>query len=181
MSTTDSLPTRSFDSHSKNVVVSPGGQRVHKDHLAQSGVVQAGFNEVREGVWSLVGNGLSNQTFIFAPDGVIAIDTGESEEEMQEALRRLREVTDAPIAAVIYSHFHYVEGTTAILKEANHLSPLPIYGHEKIAYNKARASGEISPAYARGLVEQFGIAMPADGPDGLVNVGAGVLVSKPCI
>jgi hypothetical protein len=123
MSTTDSLPTRSFDSHSKNVVVSPGGQRVHKDHLAQSGVVQAGFNEVREGVWSLVGNGLSNQTFIFAPDGVIAIDTGESEEEMQEALRRLREVTDAPIAAVIYSHFHYVEGTTAILKEANHLCP----------------------------------------------------------
>lgn len=171
--------TRSFDSHDGNVVLTPGGQRVHRDHLAQSGVVQAGFNEVREGVWSLVGNGLSNQTFIFAPEGVIAIDTGESEEEMQEALRRLREVTDAPIAAVIYSHFHYVEGTTAIFKEANHVSPLPIYGHEKIAYNKSRASGEIAPAYARGLVEQFAVTMPADGPDGLVNVGLGFWYRNP--
>ncbi|MEI6743238.1 MAG: alkyl sulfatase dimerization domain-containing protein [bacterium] len=171
--------TRSFDSHDGNVVLTPGGQRVHKDHLAQSGVVQAGFNEVCEGVWCLIGNGLSNQTFIFAPEGVIAIDTGESEEEMQEALRRLREITDAPIAAVIYSHFHYVEGTTAIFKEANHISPLPIYGHEKIAYNKSRASGEIAPAYARGIVEQFGVAMPADGPDGLVNVGLGFWYRNP--
>ena len=171
--------TRSFDSHDGNVVLTPGGQRVHKDHLAQSQVVQAGFNKVREGVWCLIGNGLSNQTFIFAPAGVIAIDTGESEEEMQEALRRLREITDAPIAAVIYSHFHYVEGTTAIFKEANHISPLPIYGHEKIAYNKSRASGEIAPAYARGIVEQFGVAMPADGPDGLVNVGLGFWYRNP--
>jgi len=171
--------TRSFDSHDGNVVLSPGGQRVHKDHLAQSEVVQSGFNEVCEGVWCLIGNGLSNQTFIFAPQGVIAIDTGESEEEMQEALRRLREITDAPIAAVIYSHFHYVEGTTAIFKEANHISPLPIYGHEKIAYNKSRASGEIAPAYARGIVEQFGVAMPADGPDGLVNVGLGFWYRNP--
>ena len=171
--------TRSFDSHDGNVVLTPGGQRVHKDHLAQSQVVQAGFNEVREGVWCLIGNGLSNQTFIFAPEGVIAIDTGESEEEMCEALRRLREITDAPIAAVIYSHFHYVEGTTAIFKEANHISPLPIYGHEKIAYNKSRASGEIAPAYARGIVEQFGVAMPADGPDGLVNVGLGFWYRNP--
>jgi alkyl sulfatase BDS1-like metallo-beta-lactamase superfamily hydrolase len=171
--------TRSFDSHDGNVVLTPGGQRVHKDHLAQSQVVQAGFNEVREGVWCLIGNGLSNQTFIFAPEGVIAIDTGESEEEMCEALSRLREITDAPIAAVIYSHFHYVEGTTAIFKESNHISPLPIYGHEKIAYNKSRASGEIAPAYARGIVEQFGVAMPADGPDGLVNVGLGFWYRNP--
>jgi alkyl sulfatase BDS1-like metallo-beta-lactamase superfamily hydrolase len=174
-----SSTSRSFDPHDGKVVLTPGGQRVHKDHLAQSEVVQAGFNEVREGVWCLIGNGLSNQTFIFAPEGVIAIDTGESEEEMCEALRRLREITDAPIAAVIYSHFHYVEGTTAIYKEANHVSPLPIYGHEKIAYNKSRASGEIAPAYARGIVEQFGVAMPADGPDGLVNVGLGFWYRNP--
>ena len=39
--------------------------------------------EVADGVWCLVGNGLSNQTFIRGPEGVIAIDTGESVEEMQ--------------------------------------------------------------------------------------------------
>ena len=144
--------TRSFDTSDTNVVTTSGGQRVHKWHAAQSEVVRADFYEVRSGVWCLVGNGLSNQTFIEAPEGIIAVDTGESIEEMREALRRLREFTSAPIAAVIYTHFHYVEGTKAILDEGNHASPLPIYGHEKLAYNKERTLGEISPAYARGIV-----------------------------
>lgn len=171
--------TRSFDNTNINVVTTSGGQRVHKDHAAQSEVIKARFDEVRKGVWNLVGNGLSNQTFIEAPEGVIAIDSGESIEEMREALRRLREMTSAPIAAVIYTHFHYVEGTKAILEEANHVSPLPIYGHEKIAFNKSRTLAEISPAYARGLVEQFAIVMPTEGPDATVNVGLGFFYKNP--
>ena len=171
--------TRSFDVTDVNVVTTPGGQRVHKGHAAQSDVIKAEFYEVRAGVWCLVGNGLSNHTFIDAPEGIIAVDTGESIEEMREALRRLREVTDAPIAAVIYTHFHYVEGTKAILEEGNHATPLPIYGHEKIAFNKARTLGEISPAYSRGLVEQFAIVMPLDGPDATVNVGLGFFYKNP--
>jgi alkyl sulfatase BDS1-like metallo-beta-lactamase superfamily hydrolase len=171
--------TRSFDNTNINVVTTPGGQRVHKGHAAQSEVIKARFDEVRKGVWNLVGNGLSNQTFIEAPEGVIAIDSGESIEEMREALRRLREMTTAPIAAVIYTHFHYVEGTKAILEEGNHISPLPIYGHEKIAFNKSRTLGEISPAYARGLVEQFAIVMPTEGPDATVNVGLGFFYKNP--
>jgi alkyl sulfatase BDS1-like metallo-beta-lactamase superfamily hydrolase len=171
--------TRSFDTSDTNVITTPGGQRVHKNHAAQSDVVRAEFYEVRSGVWCLVGNGLSNQTFIEAPEGIIAVDTGESIEEMREALRRLREVTAAPIAAVIYTHFHYVEGTKAILEEGNHAIPLPIYGHEKIAFNKERTLGEISPAYSRGLVEQFAIVMPLEGPDATVNVGLGFFYKNP--
>ena len=98
---------------------------------------------------------------------------------MREALRRLREMTDAPIAAVIYTHFHYVEGTKAILQEGNHVTPLPIYAHEKVHGNKARTLGEISPAYARGLVEQFAIVMPTEGPDATVNVGLGYFYKHP--
>ena len=171
--------TRSFDTSDINVVVTPGGQRVHSGHAHQSEVLTAGFNEVRTGVWNFVGNGLSNQTFIEAPEGIIAIDTGESIEEMREALRRLREMTTAPIAAVIYTHFHYVEGTKAIFQEANHVTPLPIYAHEKVKGNKARTLGEISPAYARGLVEQFAIVMPTEGPDATVNVGLGYFYKHP--
>lgn len=171
--------TRSFDNTDVNVVTTPGGQRVHKNHAAQSDVVRADFYEVRSGVWCLVGNGLSNQTFIEAPEGIIAVDTGESIEEMREALRRLREFTSAPIAAVIYTHFHYVEGTKAILEEGNHAAPLPIYGHEKLAFNKERTLGEISPAYSRGIVEQFAVVMPTEGPDATVNVGLGFFYKNP--
>lgn len=171
--------TRSFDVTDVNVVTTAGGQRVHAGHAAQSDVIRSEFYEIRGGVWCFVGNGLSNQTFIDAPEGIIAVDTGESIEEMREALRRLREITDVPIAAVIYTHFHYVEGTKAILEEGNHTTPLPIYGHEKIAFNKARTLGEISPAYSRGLVEQFAIVMPTEGPDATVNVGLGYFYKNP--
>jgi alkyl sulfatase BDS1-like metallo-beta-lactamase superfamily hydrolase len=171
--------TRSFDVTDVNVVTTPGGQRVHAGHAAQSEVIKTEFYEVRRGVWCLVGNGLSNQTFIDAPEGIIAVDTGESVEEMREALRRLREKTSTPIAAVIYTHFHYVEGTKAIFEEGNHVLPLPIYGHEKIAFNKSRTLGEISPAYSRGLVEQFAMVMPTQGPDAIVNVGLGYFLRNP--
>ena len=167
------MVARSFEPNGSRTVVAPNGARVHADHLAQNEVIQRRFYEVRPGAWCFVGNGLSNQTFLDAPQGIIAIDTGESIQEMSFALAELRKHSNRPIAAVVYSHFHYVEGTQAVFDEGNHLTPLPIYGHHKIALNKSRTAGEIAPAYGRGLVEQFGIVMPTDGPDGLVNVGLG--------
>ena len=74
--------TRSFDTHTQNVVTTAGGQRVHKGHAEQSEVIATQFQEIRSGVWTFIGNGLSNQTFIEAPEGIIAVDTGESIQEM---------------------------------------------------------------------------------------------------
>lgn len=173
------MAKRSFEPDDKATVVAPNGARVHRDHLAQSDVVRREFYTVRPGAWCLVGNGLSNQTFIEAPQGIIAFDTGDSVQEMAEALGELRRHTQRPIAAVVYTHFHYVDGTHAVLDEGNHVTPLPIFGHRRIAINKVRASGEIGPAYSRGLIEQFGMAMPPDGPDGLVNVGLGFHFRNP--
>ena len=173
------MTARSFEPNSQRTAVAPNGARAHEDHLAQSSVLRRNFYELRAGVWCLVGNGLSNQTFIDAPEGIIAFDTGESVQEMALALQELRTRTNRPIAAVVYTHFHYVEGTQAVLDEGNHVTPLPIYGHRRISENKARTSGEIAPAYGRGLVEQFAIVMPPDGADGLVNVGLGLFYRNP--
>ena len=173
------MTARSFEPNSQRTAVAPNGARVHEDHLAQSSVLRRNFYELRAGVWCLVGNGLSNQTFIDAPEGIIAFDTGESVQEMALALKELRTRTTRQIAAVVYTHFHYVEGTQAVLDEGNHVKPLPIYGHRRISENKARTSGEIAPAYGRGLVEQFAIVMPPDGADGLVNVGLGLFYRNP--
>ncbi|MFM8970646.1 MAG: MBL fold metallo-hydrolase, partial [Actinomycetota bacterium] len=134
---------RSFDSDPKNTVMLAAGQRAHRDHVAQSDVIARRFESPTDGVWSLVGNGLSNQTFVKVPDGIIAIDTGESVEEMREALHELRKVERAPIVAVIYTHFHYIDGTAAITEESGNANPLPIIGHERIAANRARATAEI--------------------------------------
>jgi alkyl sulfatase BDS1-like metallo-beta-lactamase superfamily hydrolase len=67
----------------------------------QSEILRRQFVTVRPGVWCFVGNGLSNQSFLEGPEGIIAIDTGESRQEMHEALRQLRQHSTRPIAAVI--------------------------------------------------------------------------------
>ena len=168
---------RSFDPNPESVVTAARGQMVHRDALDHTSRLERRLYTVRPGVWNLVGNGLSNQTFIDAPEGIIAIDTGESIEEMRSALVDLRTVTDRPIAAVVYTHFHYVSGTKEILNEFG--SDVPIFGHERITFNRHRAMSEVGPAYARGLVHQFGTAMPLDGPDGLVSVGLGMFYRNP--
>jgi len=168
---------RSFDTDPSSVVTADRGQLVHRDALEHTRRLERRLHAVRPGVWTLVGNGLSNQTFIDAPDGIIAIDTGESDEEMASALAELRTVTDRPLAAVVYTHFHYVAGTRAAFAEAGR--ELPVFGHEKIPFNRSRTASEIGPTYARGLVHQFGIALPPDGPDGLVNVGLGLHYRNP--
>jgi alkyl sulfatase BDS1-like metallo-beta-lactamase superfamily hydrolase len=156
----------------------PAGQLAHADHLDHSDRLVEKFYPCGENAWCLVGNGLSNQTFVRGPEGIIAIDTGECVEEMQSAIDALRSVTDEPIVACIYTHFHYVNGTRAILDESGH-DQLPIYGHEKIRFNRDRYGTEVGPRITRGMVHQFGITLPADGEDGLVNVGLGRFFQNP--
>ena len=135
------------------------------------------LHSVGDKAWCVVGNGLSNQTFIDAPEGIIAIDTGECVEEMTAAIALLRTATSRPIAAVMYTHFHYVNGTTAAFADAG--STLPVWGHSRIATNRTRTASAIAPTYTRGLVEQFGTSLPLDGPDGIVGVGLGTYFRNP--
>jgi alkyl sulfatase BDS1-like metallo-beta-lactamase superfamily hydrolase len=171
---------RSFEPDDRRTVTDTRGQRAHEAHVAQSNRLARRFHAVGDHAWTLVGNGLSNQSFVRGPEGIIAIDTGESIEEMRAALAELRAVTAEPIVAVLLTHFHYVTGTQAVLDEVAATrgeaaaAALPIWGHAKIDANRNRAGGEIGPAYTRGLVEQFAIVMPTEGEDGTVNVGLGL-------
>ena len=155
----------------------PRGQRAHPQHIAQNSRLARQLYKVTDQVWTLVGNGLSNQTFVQGPAGLICIDTGESVEEMQAALDAIRQHTSAPVVACIYTHFHYVNGTTALLAES--AGELAIYGHHGIAGNLARYSGETNPRITRGVAYQFGLAMPTEGEDALVNVGLGRFFRNP--
>ncbi|MFM7617212.1 MAG: alkyl sulfatase dimerization domain-containing protein [Actinomycetes bacterium] len=171
---------RSFEPDDRRTVTDTQGRRAHEAHVAQSDRLARRFHAVGDHAWTLVGNGLSNQSFVRGPEGIIAIDTGESIEEMRAALAELRAVTDEPIVAVLLTHFHYVTGTQAVLDEVvatrgeAAAAAFPIWGHARIDANRSRAGGEIGPAYARGLVEQFAIVMPTEGEDGTVNVGLGL-------
>ena len=152
------------------------GQLAHPDALNHSERLVNKLYKVGDKAWSLVGNGLSNQSFIEGPEGLIVIDTGECNEEMSAALATVRKETSAPLAACIYTHFHYVGGTETLLAEQ---PDLPIWGHAGIEMNLKRFSGEVGPRGSRGLVHQFAIMMPNEGPDGVVNVGLGNFFRNP--
>ena len=166
----------SFDADGRNTTTAAQGQLVHRETLTQMERLVERLYEVRDGVWCMVGNGLSNQTFVEGPEGLIVIDTGESNEEMQAALDAVRAHTSAPIAAVIYTHFHYCNGTAAFMAAED---DIPIWGHELIGDNLARIVSDVGPVGARGLIHQFGISLPSDGADGLVGGGLGRFYKNP--
>jgi alkyl sulfatase BDS1-like metallo-beta-lactamase superfamily hydrolase len=170
-------PAASFGS-AADVTTGSRGQLAHTSQFEHALRFEQRLWAVAPGVWCMVGNGLSNQTFVEAPRGIIAIDTGESVEEMAAALAELRAHTDRPIAAVIYTHFHYVAGTAAIDADA-HVAGYEIWGHERIRVNRERMATEAGVTMRRGLVHQFGLTLPADGPDGLVSVGLGPWYRNP--
>jgi len=178
MNTSRAIPA-SFDSDARNVVMAEHGQLVHSATVEHMERLVEKLYEVRPGVWCMVGNGLSNQTFVEGPDGLIAIDTGESVEEMAAALAAVRNHTDAPVVAVIYTHFHYCNGTTAIAEAGAAGSQVPIWGHVGIEGNLARVASEVGPVAGRGLISQFGMMLPAEGPDGLVGGGLGRFYKNP--
>ena len=156
----------------------PQGQRAHPATIDHSQRLEEKLYKLGSHAWTMVGNGLSNQSFIEGPDGLIVIDTGECIEEMNAALVAIRKQTSAPVVACIYTHFHYVGGTQALLDESGN-ADLPIYGHSGIAANLTRFGGEVGPRGARGLVHQFAVALPTEGADGTVNVGLGRFFRNP--
>lgn len=168
---------QSFELDTTSSGIGPKGEVAHQSLIDHTARLERRFWPVADGVWCLVGNGLSNQAFVEGPDGIIAIDTGECREEMAAAIAELRNVTDRPIVAVIYTHFHYTNGTAAILEDSP--GPLPVWGHQGIEGNLARMGTEVGPTARRGLIEQFGIELPTDGSDGLLNVGLGLAYRFP--
>jgi len=50
--------------------------------------------------------GMGNALSVETDDGVLQVDTGQSEGQAREMLTRLREITDAPVHSIVYSHGH---------------------------------------------------------------------------
>lgn len=169
MSAENPIPD-SYSIEDHDVATAPNGGRAHKSLIDQTRRLELKLWSVCDRVWTVVGNGLSNQSFVEGPEGLIVIDTGECVEEMAAALQMVREHTSAPVAGVIYTHYHYVSGTKALFDTAE----VPIWGHAKIATNLSKVGTELSAAAGRGIIHQFGVWLPDTGEDALVNAGLGL-------
>jgi alkyl sulfatase BDS1-like metallo-beta-lactamase superfamily hydrolase len=117
----------------------------------------------------------SNCTMIEGDDGVILVDTLNSMDAAEEAAAAFRAITDKPIKAIIYTHFHadHVSGAKAFVNEDDVAAGrVKIYGHEDLTGHILRDVGLIAPVLGRRALYQFGMRLPI-GEDGTVGAGLG--------
>ena len=136
------------------------------------------LHKVTDRVYCAVGNGLSNSTMIIGDTGIIVIDTNESLEAAQFDLDMFRTVTDKPVAAVIYTHDHYVNGTSLYVGEGNPQN-LPIIAHENFVSVINNTLSETNDTYVPRALMMFGSLLPTEGEDATVMGGIGAYYKNP--
>ncbi len=154
------------------VVTGPKGEVANRRLVEHSAWFEPRLERVTDRIACAVGYGLANSTVVVGPEGAVVIDTGESVEEAREHQGAFAGFTGEPVRAVLYTHFHYTNGTRAYFPDG----PGPgqeIWGHAGVDANLRRVSVEIGPAYVWGVLTQFGGLLPADGPDAMPNHGIG--------
>ncbi|OWF42486.1 uncharacterized protein LOC110460984 [Mizuhopecten yessoensis] len=103
------------------------------------------------------GNSLGNSIMIIAPDGLIIVDTGDSHEAASLMFEDFRNISSAPVKAIIYTHHHmdHTGGATAFVENSTVLPD--IWAYKDLARNLEDYFAYATTArYARSM-RQFGV------------------------
>ena len=120
--------------------------------------------KVRDGVYTIVGYSLSNYTFIEGETGLIAFDTGSNLGMGKDTLSKIREISDKPIKAIMYSHHHYTGGAKVYVEEGG-AENVEIYGHPDLDMYIQTTTGLLGPMQYRRAGIQLGMYLPHEGSD----------------
>ncbi len=109
--------------------------------------------KVTEGVYAAVGFGISNSILIEGKNGVIIVDTLQSETAATAARTAFEEVTKKPVKAIIFTHSHmdHVSGVRMFAGDGNP----DIYTHAKSL--RRNLPPRMGPAWR--IRRQFGIGL----------------------
>ena len=113
-----------------------------------------------------VGFGLGNSAMIEGDDGIVIFDTGREIETAREMLSEYRKITDKPIKAIIYSHFHmdHTGGVKGFASEEDVKSgKVQIIAHESLMSRIGEMESKALPIFGQRLRYQFGAFL--DGED----------------
>ena len=154
-------------------VTAPTDQRVNPDVLAHQATLVPGLQKLGTRVFGAEFMGYSNFGFIETDNGVIVVDTGWFPTPTANAYALLREQTNKPVIAVIYTHLHmdHYGGIQAILPSEN-AGDIPIYGPADWEATIAMGQSVTHKATLRRAFMQMGIPIP-EGLEGTVGNGIG--------
>ena len=129
--------------------------------------------KVTEGVWQATGYGLANSIMIEGEDGIIIVDAMMSYESGAQVMEEFRKITDKPVKAIVYTHSHpdHINGAGAFAQYAD--DDLEIFAHSTFLDHYYHESGELGKIIATRGLSYYGVFLPQDGPDRIVNTGIG--------
>ena len=153
-------------------VSAPSDQRVNPTVLAHQQTLIPGLKKLGTRVYGAEFMGYSNFGFIEGDTGIIVVDAGWFPTPTANAMKLLREYTNKPIIAVIYTHLHmdHYGGIQAILSDAS--ANVPVYGPAGWEATVAMGQSVTHKATLRRAFMQMGIPIP-EGLDGTVGNGIG--------
>ena len=154
-------------------VTAPTDQRVNPAVLAHQATLIPGLQKLGTRVFGAEFMGYSNFGFIETDNGVIVVDAGWFPTPTANAYALLREQTDKPVIAVIYTHLHmdHYGGIQAILPSET-AGGIPIYGPADWEDTVAMGQSVTHKATLRRAFMQMGIPIP-EGLEGTVGNGIG--------
>ena len=154
-------------------VTAPTDQRVNPAVLAHQATLIPGLQKLGTRVYGAEFMGYSNFGFIETDNGIIVVDAGWFPTPTANAYALLREQTDKPVIAVIYTHLHmdHYGGIQAILPNEN-AGDIPIYGPADWEATIAMGQSVTHKATLRRAFMQMGIPIP-EGLEGTVGNGIG--------
>jgi alkyl sulfatase BDS1-like metallo-beta-lactamase superfamily hydrolase len=135
--------------------------------------------KVTDGVYSAIGYGLANILMLEGTDGIIIIDTGETNKQAETVLAEFRKITDKPIVAVIYTHNHvdHSEGAGVFVNESKNAGlPVDVIAQEDLVKNYYNSYGALSNQQAKYSLAWAGVYLPKEGEDRVISAGIGPTV-----
>lgn len=125
--------------------------------------------KVCDGIYVAIGFGLANSIMIEGDKGVIIVDTLESMESARAVRREFEKITQKPVAAIIYTHYHpdHVFGAAVF---ADHPG-IPVYAHNSTSALIDKVVSVIRPVITKRSMRMFGCFLP---DDAIVNAGIGM-------
>ncbi|MDJ0869116.1 MAG: alkyl sulfatase dimerization domain-containing protein [Myxococcota bacterium] len=136
---------------------------IHPELLAHARHFERSVLRVGERVYAAVGWGPANTIWIDGEGGVILVDVGESVESGRRVAARLREVTEEPIVAVVYTHAdpaHTAGGRAFVDEDQVRAGDVEILARAALRDEAARPGGALAPIRALRAAYGSGIALP---------------------
>jgi alkyl sulfatase BDS1-like metallo-beta-lactamase superfamily hydrolase len=130
---------------------------------------------VTDGVYQAVGWNLANTIMVEGNDGIIIIDVGETTSHSRLVMEEFRKITDKPVKAIIYTHFHsdHICGTKAFVSEEDVKSgKVDIYAHENLMREQVYQSSTVGAILSVRTGYSFGLVLKKEDNE-FMNHGIG--------